>query len=99
MNMRQLECLVAVVDAGSFTRGARSLGITQPSLSQHIRSLEQEASGAGNARSRRRGRKSMDETERRVVAERMRRYWARQREARRVTGADTSPTEAPKPGV
>src|SRR6059058_5245811 len=46
MNLRQLECLVAVVDAGSFTRGARSLGITQPSLSQHIRSLEQELDGA-----------------------------------------------------
>src|SRR5947207_1105925 len=46
MNLRQLECFVAVVETGSFTRGARSLGITQPSLSQHIRSLEQELDGA-----------------------------------------------------
>src|SRR5436190_7253519 len=46
MNLRQLECFVAVVDEGSFTRGARALGITQPSLSQHIRSLERELDGA-----------------------------------------------------
>src|SRR2546428_3508745 len=46
MNIRQLECFVAVVDEGSFTRAARRVGITQPSLSQHIRSLEEELNGA-----------------------------------------------------
>ncbi len=46
MNFRQLECFVAVVDEGSFTRAARRIGITQPSLSQHIRSLELELDGA-----------------------------------------------------
>src|SRR3954465_8896297 len=46
MNIRQLECLVAVVDEGSFTRAARRVGITQPSLSQHIRALEDELGGA-----------------------------------------------------
>jgi DNA-binding transcriptional LysR family regulator len=46
MNIRQLECFVAVVDEGSFTRAARRVGITQPSLSQHIRTLEEELHGA-----------------------------------------------------
>jgi DNA-binding transcriptional LysR family regulator len=45
MNLRQLECFVAVVEEGSFTRAARSLGITQPSLSQQVRSLERELDG------------------------------------------------------
>ena len=45
MNIRQLSCFVAVVDEGSFTRAARVIGIAQPSLSQHIRALEDELSG------------------------------------------------------
>jgi DNA-binding transcriptional LysR family regulator len=45
MNIRQLSCFVAVVDEGSFTRAARAIGIAQPSLSQHIRALEDELDG------------------------------------------------------
>jgi DNA-binding transcriptional LysR family regulator len=46
MNFRQLECFIAVVDEGSFTRAARRVGISQPSLSQHIRTLEADVDGA-----------------------------------------------------
>ena len=46
MNIRQLACFVAVVEEGSFTRAARRIGITQPSLSQHIRALEEDIDGA-----------------------------------------------------
>jgi DNA-binding transcriptional LysR family regulator len=45
MNLRQLECFVAAVDEGSFTRAARRLGIAQPSLSGHIRALENDVGG------------------------------------------------------
>jgi DNA-binding transcriptional LysR family regulator len=46
MNLRQLACFVAVVEEGSFTRAARRIGITQPSLSEHIRALEEDIDGA-----------------------------------------------------
>src|SRR3954454_6566037 len=45
MNVRQLECFVAVVEERSFTRGARRVGISQPSLSEQIRTLERSLGG------------------------------------------------------
>lgn len=38
--LRQLRCLVALADHGSFTRGAAAQGISQPSFSQAIQQLE-----------------------------------------------------------
>lgn len=40
MNVRELECFLAVVDHGSVTRAASALYLAQPSLSQIIRRLE-----------------------------------------------------------
>src|SRR3954454_8321849 len=45
MNVRQLECFVAVVEERSFTRGARRVGISQPSLSEQVRALERALGG------------------------------------------------------
>ena len=45
MDLRRLTCLLTIVEEGSFTRAARRLGITQPSLSQQIRTLENELGG------------------------------------------------------
>jgi LysR family transcriptional regulator, carnitine catabolism transcriptional activator len=44
MELRHVEYVVAVIDHGSFTAGAGSLGIAQPSLSEGIRRLEAELS-------------------------------------------------------
>jgi DNA-binding transcriptional LysR family regulator len=45
MTLRQLEYLVAVVDAGSFGQAALELNVTQPTLSQQVRALEAELGG------------------------------------------------------
>jgi DNA-binding transcriptional LysR family regulator len=42
MDLRHLRAVVAIVDHGGFTRAAAALHVAQPSLSQTVRSLEQE---------------------------------------------------------
>ena len=42
MEFKQLEAFAAVVDYGSFSEAARRLYLTQPTISAHIRSLEDE---------------------------------------------------------
>ncbi len=42
MDFKQLRSFVAVADCGSFTRAAEQLYISQPSVSAHIRQLEEE---------------------------------------------------------
>lgn len=39
-SIRQLECIVAVADRGSFRRAAAALGISQPALSAQVQALE-----------------------------------------------------------
>jgi DNA-binding transcriptional LysR family regulator len=42
MDLRQVEYVVAILDEGSFTAGARALEVSQPTLSEGVRRLEDE---------------------------------------------------------
>lgn len=46
MNLRQLEYFIAIAEQGSLTQAAERLLVSQPSLSQQIRALEDELGGA-----------------------------------------------------
>ena len=42
MNLKQLEAFVKIADSGSFSKAAKELFLTQPTISAHISSLEKE---------------------------------------------------------
>ena len=42
MDLRQLEIFVKVAELKSFSKAAQALRLTQPTISEHIRTLEQE---------------------------------------------------------
>ena len=42
MNLKQLEAFVQVAEGGSFSKAAKQLFLTQPTISAHVRSLEEE---------------------------------------------------------
>jgi len=43
ITMQQLEVLIHLVEAGSFTHAAQRMGLTQPTLTKHVRNLEDAA--------------------------------------------------------
>ena len=42
MNLKQLEAFVEVAEGGSFSKAAKNLYLTQPTISAHISALEKE---------------------------------------------------------
>ncbi|MDX2186583.1 MAG: LysR family transcriptional regulator [Opitutaceae bacterium] len=70
MELHQLRSLVAVADTGSFTRASERVGISQPSLSQQIKTLESEL---GHKLFHRLGRRSVPTEAGRVFLDRARR--------------------------
>ena len=42
MDLRRLEIFVKVAELGSFSRAAQALSLTQPTVSEHVRALEDE---------------------------------------------------------
>lgn len=45
MNLREIECFIAVADELHFGRAARRLHLAQPSVSESVRSLERQVGG------------------------------------------------------
>ena len=42
MNLKQLEAFVQIADSGSFSKAAKDLYLTQPTISAHVSTLEKE---------------------------------------------------------
>jgi DNA-binding transcriptional LysR family regulator len=53
VNLTDLRCVVAVIEAGSFVGASRALDTVQSNVSERIRSLERELGGALFTRGRR----------------------------------------------
>src|SRR3954465_13039583 len=77
MDTRQLAALCAVVERGSFSQAAESLGVTQSAVSQAVRALEQRLGVALIDRS---GRRAEPTPEGRAVVARAQRILALERD-------------------
>ena len=77
MDTRQLAALCAVVERGSFSQAAESLGVTQSAVSQAVRALEQRLGVALVDRS---GRRAEATPEGRAVIVRAQRILALERD-------------------
>ena len=42
MNLKQLEAFIQIADSGSFSKAAKELYLTQPTISAHVSTLEKE---------------------------------------------------------
>ena len=69
-----------------FWKALRDLKAHRDELDKAIAKLERLTASFGGETKSRRGRKHMPEAERRIVAERMKRYWEQRRKAKKVQG-------------
>ena len=84
--MRSVKSHSGHVLAMDLNKAIRDLHEELKKLNEVIAALEQFQSTGTIPQPRRRGRKSMDEQERKLVAERMRTYWAAQRSKKGASG-------------
>jgi hypothetical protein len=73
-----------------FYRAVQALHAELKKVDQAIATLEGLVSGAGVPSVSRRGRKSMSAEERKIVSERMKKYWARRRMQKSAKATSTS---------
>jgi len=84
--MRSVKSRSGHVLAMDLNKAIRDLHEELRKLNEVIAALEQFQNTGTIPAPRRRGRKSMDEQERKLVAERMRTYWAAQRSKKGASG-------------
>jgi hypothetical protein len=77
----------------------RELHAERERVTRAIEALEEMAARVNAFEKKsRRGRKGMNEAERRAVSERMKKYWARRRAAARKSRKEPSEPQSPPPG-